>query len=74
MGVRAVVTGIESTLNLWTPKIQCDECAVQYIAHGLHGWQSLHDIEGVNRVIRENGWGIDGSRHTCPDCLGRHVQ
>ena len=65
---KTVVVGIEHYLNLWTPKIQCDTCQTQYIAHGLHGWDSLHDPTKVERVIRENGWRIDGARHICPEC------
>jgi hypothetical protein len=69
MRLTAVVTGIEHFLNLWTPKIQCDRCNTQYIAHGLNGWDSLNDPTKVERIVRENGWDIDGSRHTCSDCL-----
>jgi hypothetical protein len=67
--MRAVVAGIDHFLNLWTPKIQCDKCGTQYIAHGLHGWDSLHDPARVEHVIRENGWQIDGDRHICPECV-----
>jgi hypothetical protein len=67
--LRAVVTGIEHYLNLWTPKIQCDTCGTQYIAHGLHGWDSVHFPDKVDRVIRDNGWHVQDGRHTCPECL-----
>lgn len=66
--IKTVVTGIEHYLNLWTPKIQCDDCGTQYIAHGLYGWDSLHDPKKVDRVIRENGWDIVDGQHICPDC------
>lgn len=67
--LRTVVTGIEAFMHLWTPKIQCDSCGTQYIAHGLHGWDSLRDPAKVDRVICDNGWAVfDGGRHICPDC------
>lgn len=71
--LKVTVTGIEAFLNLWTPKIQCDQCGTQYIAHGLHGFDSLRHPEKVDRVIRENGWTIDGGRHICPRCRPRRT-
>lgn len=65
---KAVVAGIEHFLNLWTPKIQCDECGTQYIAHGLHGWDSVDFPDRVAQVIRDNGWQIIDGRHICPGC------
>jgi hypothetical protein len=66
--MRGIVIGIEHFLYLWTPRIQCDACGTQYIAHGLHGWDSLRDPVMVDRVIRENGWQIIDGRHICPEC------
>lgn len=70
MGIKTVVIGIEAFRHLWTPKIQCDTCGTQFIAHGLHGWDSLRDPAKVERVIRENGWDIIDGRHICPDHVG----
>lgn len=66
--IRAVVTGIETHMNMWTPKIQCDDCGTQYHARGLAPFDSLHDPAKVDRVIRENGWDIVDGRHICPEC------
>lgn len=69
--MRAVVAGIEMFLNLWTPKIQCDDCGTQYWANGLHPFDSMRDPAKVERVIRDNGWQIVDGRHICPECVSK---
>jgi hypothetical protein len=67
--MRAVVAGIEHTLNLVPATVQCDSCGDQYKAG--HKYMRAHERATLAAQLREQGWWVtdDHTRHVCPTCV-----